>query len=127
MKAKVKILVVDDESETCELLKMYFERKGYVVTLAESGAEAFERIKEASPDVVLLDRRIPDIDGFEILRGIRGFNKDAQVVMVTGMEEDEQAAAVRDELSIFRYLQKPITMDELIRAIEEAVAFRMHG
>ena len=71
-----KILVVDDEVKICELLQRFFEKKGYTVITANSGMDAIEKVQNESPDVMLLDIRMPGMDGVEVLKCVREFNKN---------------------------------------------------
>ena len=122
MDTKIKILIADDETETCELLQMYLETKGYEVSTANSGKDAIASVKENTPNVMLLDKRIPDMDGLEILRAIRQFNKTLKIIMVTGADLDPETKSAITELCVSDYLYKPIAMSELNNALVKVLA-----
>ena len=69
-----KILIIDDDSSICETLEMYLAEEGYEVYSALTGTEGLNRFVETSPDVVILDIRLPDVDGFMILEDLREEN-----------------------------------------------------
>lgn len=122
MDAKIKVLIADDEVETCELLQMYLEAKGYEVTTANSGKDAIASVKDNPPAVLLLDKRIPDMDGLDILRAIRHFNKTLKVIMVTGADLDAETKAAITELGVSEYINKPVLPPELNKALVRILA-----
>jgi DNA-binding response OmpR family regulator len=111
-----RILVVDDEQPIVEVLSEYFEGKGYTVATAPNGEQALSTVREFRPAVVLLDVRMPGIDGVEVLRRIRAFDKSVAVIMVTG---NEDVALARQTLSIgaFEFVAKPFDFAHLDRAV----------
>ncbi len=122
MNTTIKTLIVDEETETCEFLKRYLQAKGYDVITANSGKDAITSAKENNPTVMLLDKRIPDMDGLEILRTIRLFNKTLKVIMVTGAELDPETKSAMTELNVSDYLEKPVLPSALNNAIAKALA-----
>jgi DNA-binding response OmpR family regulator len=122
MDTKIKVLIADDEVETCELLQMYLETKGYEVSTANSGKDAIASVKDNTPNVLLLDKRIPDMDGLDILRAIRQFNKTLKVIMVTGADLDAETKAAITELGVSEYLHKPVLPPELSKALVKVLA-----
>ena len=82
-----RILVVDDEAPVREVLSEYFTTQGYVVDSASNGNEALAAVKRARPDLVLLDVRMPGLDGVEVLRRIREVDGGITVIMVTANED----------------------------------------
>jgi len=87
-----KIIIIDDESEMIQLLRIDLESEGYQVISAGDGKEGLKVIHESKPDLVLLDVMMPKMDGFEVLRALKGDEKtkDIQVILLTakGMESD---------------------------------------
>lgn len=122
MDAKIKVLIADDEVEICELLQMFLEAKGYEVLTANSGKDAITSVKANTPNVLLLDKRIPDMDGLDILRAIRQFNNTLKVIMVTGADLDDEIKATMAELHVLGYLHKPILPDEVCEALAKVLA-----
>ena len=69
--AIVKIMVVDDDSNICELLRLYLEKEGYEPVIAENGVKALQLFETAQPDLVLLDVMMPELDGWQVCRELR--------------------------------------------------------
>jgi two-component system, NtrC family, response regulator HydG len=106
------VLVVDDEPPVCELLKNFLSGEGYAVRVAYTATDALKHIHETYPDIVLLDIRMPEMDGVECLRQIRKLNVPSAVVMVTAVEDDGVARECLN-LGAFEYITKPISLDRL--------------
>jgi two-component system alkaline phosphatase synthesis response regulator PhoP len=87
---KLKVLVVDDEPEFVELIKLRLECNGYDVTMAFDGNDGLKKIKKEKPDAVLLDILMPGLDGIEVLKRIRRHNKDLPVFIVTAFSNEER-------------------------------------
>ena len=111
-----KILVVDDEQAVCKELRKFLKGKGYSVLEAYSGDEAIEVYKRESPDVVLLDIRMPGKDGIETLHELKALDPDVSVIMVTAVYEEELAKQAMVE-GAFDYITKPIDPDYLDMAL----------
>jgi two-component system alkaline phosphatase synthesis response regulator PhoP len=86
--ARKKILVVDDDVKTVELVKLYLNRDGYQVLTAYNGIEALRLARESSPDLVVLDLMLPDIDGLEVCRILR-HESDVPIIMLTAKTTDQ--------------------------------------
>lgn len=118
-----KILIVDDEVKACELLRRFLETKGYEVIVSNSGEDAIEQVKNEKPNAMLLDIRMPGMDGIEVLKCVRGFDKDIVIIMVTAVEDVETGTEAlksgADEYTIkpidFNYLEENILVDLLMR------------
>lgn len=110
-----RILVVDDEAPVREVLTEYFTTQGYAVDGASNGNEALAAVKRAWPDLVLLDVRMPSLDGVEVLRRIREGEGDITVIMVTA-NEDVALAREALKLGAFDYIAKPFDFSYLDRA-----------
>jgi DNA-binding response OmpR family regulator len=107
-----KILIIDDDVLLAQAVKRKFESNGFKVELAATGAEGFEAITQAAPDLVLLDLSLPDIDGTEICREVRR-NSTLPVIMLTGRTE-ETDRVVGLELGADDYVTKPFSVSELL-------------
>ncbi len=118
-----KILVVDDEVKACELLKRFLEMKGYDVIMSNSGEDAIEKVKSEKPDALLLDIRMPGMEGTEALKRIREFDRDVGIIMVTAVKEEhigkEALKAGADEYVTkpidFNYLETSLLVDLVLR------------
>ena len=111
----MRILVVDDDLNICELLKLYLENDGYVVYTANDGKQAVDMFKNKTPDLVLLDIMLPELNGLEVLRRIRR-TSEIPVIMLTARD------AVMDKVSGLDmgaddYITKPFAIEELLARI----------
>lgn len=107
-----KILIVDDERPVREMLKKFLTKKGYEVFDAEDADSALKAVREKSPQIVLLDIRMPKTSGTEVLKQIKEVNKDVGVIMITAVS-DTAVAEKCMELGAFDYITKPISLDYL--------------
>jgi len=116
-----RVLIVDDEPDAVELLGEFLRGKGYEVLTAGSGAEALQRVKEDRPHLILLDIRMPGMDGFEVLRQVREMDREVGVIMVTA--ENEEAVGRRAlQLGAFDYIVKPVDLKYLENSVWWKVA-----
>ena len=112
----IKVLVVDDEEEICELTRSFLRRKNYCTLGANSADEAIEVVKKEKPHLVLLDVRLGDASGMDVLQKIKEIDKDIKVVMVTALS-DEESARQAESRGAEAYIVKPFTasyLDEII-------------
>lgn len=116
-----KILVVDDDTAFCVMLKTFLQKKGFDVVNAFSGAQAIEQLKDAAFDVMLTDIRLPDSDGLQLLKYIRENSLNASVILMTGYT-DIKAAVNAMKLGAFDYVGKPINPDEILHIVGLALA-----
>jgi DNA-binding NtrC family response regulator len=120
VKPPASLLLVDDDDAFRHVLARELGRLGYEVATADSGAAALERIAAGEPDVVLLDLRLPDRDGLEVLEAIRATSPGTDVIMLTGHGSiDTAIQAVR--AGAFDYVAKPCPLDELEVRIQRAL------
>jgi len=115
-----RMLIVDDEPSVRDVLRDYFVERGYIVIAAADGREALAAFARERPDVVLLDMRMPGLDGLTVLRRLREADPDVAVIMVTA---NEDLAVARETLSVgaFDYVAKPFDFDHLTRTVETAI------
>jgi len=112
----MKILVVDDEEQICELLDKFLSQEGYQVITAATGEEALEKLEEESPQLVLLDIRMPGMGGIECLRKIKEKDEKIGVIMTTAVgDTDTIKEAI--SLGVNDYILKPIDLDYLGKLI----------
>jgi DNA-binding response OmpR family regulator len=113
--AKETILVVDDEKNIVELAKLYLEKEGYRVEDAYDGAEALAKIKSLQPALVVLDLMLPEINGWEVCRRVRG-ESDVPIIMLTARTDDVDKV-VGLEMGADDYLTKPFNPRELVARV----------
>jgi DNA-binding NtrC family response regulator len=114
-----KVLLVDDEAEFLDTLVKRIKKRDVNVTGVESGEKALAFLGEQAVDVVVLDVRMPGMDGIETLRELKKRHPLVEVIMLTGHASLEVAIEGM-ELGAFDYLMKPIDIDELIKKISDA-------
>lgn len=119
MKEKIKVLMVDDEEQFRETTAKILKKRGFVTTMAADGEEAVAAIKSAPHDVVVLDIRMPGIDGHEALSQILEIRPGTRVIMLTGHGGEESAKKALEQ-GAFDYLSKPCDMDILSLKILDA-------
>ncbi|MBU2540763.1 MAG: response regulator [Candidatus Omnitrophica bacterium] len=112
----VKVLVVDDELDFCNSLEEVLSREGYRVIIATSGREALEKVKTERPQLILLDIRMPEMDGIQTLERIRQIDKQVVITMVT-IVKDTKVEQRTLKLGAVNYITKPIDLDLLKRSI----------
>ncbi|MBI2329688.1 MAG: response regulator transcription factor [Chloroflexi bacterium] len=114
--SQIQVLVVDDEPRYLKLLRFNLEQSGYRVVTAATGEDAIKAAASSNPDLVLLDLRLPDTDGYEVCQRIREFST-APVIMVTAraevMDKVRGLKAGADD-----YITKPFSSDELLARVE---------
>ena len=127
------ILVIDDDPLIGKTLSSHLSRKGFEVLLAEDGEEGLQKFAKSNPDLVLLDIRLPDKDGLEVLGLIKEKNKNASIIIMTAYD-DMKTTVEAIKLGAFEYLVKPLDYVELdltvdkafqIKSLEEKVSYMM--
>ena len=113
---KEKILVVDDDKNICDLLRMYLEKEGYTVVMAHNGIDAVNLFNLENPGLVLLDIMLPQLDGWQVCREIRKIS-EAPIIMLTAKDEvfDKVLGL---ELGADDYVTKPFDTKEIIARIK---------
>ncbi|HAR97384.1 MAG TPA: Fis family transcriptional regulator, partial [Syntrophus sp. (in: bacteria)] len=118
-----KILVIDDDRSICETLDLYLTEEGYEVKTALTGTEGLNAFVETVPDLVILDIRLPDIDGFTVLEDLREEDENVKVIMITAFHDMETTIKAMKG-GAFDYIHKPVNVDELDMAIRKALKAR---
>ena len=116
---RIKILLVDDEMEFVKTLAERIQIRGFDVRYAFDGEAALAACHDSLPDVMVLDLKMPGMDGLEVLRRIRKSHPDIPVLILTGHGSDRDEMEAR-RLGAFDYLQKPVAIDVLIEQIRQA-------
>lgn len=111
------ILIVDDDKDICETIKTVLKLEGYGgLHIATSGKEALAKLKETKYDLILLDVRMPDMNGVDVLREIRKIDKEVPVAMITAYE-DIDLAKEAFRLGAYDLIRKPFDIDYLRKAV----------
>ena len=119
VKIPTKVLIVDDEKDFVEMLSLRLNEVGEKVTVSYSGQEGLETLEKASIDVVILDIKMPGMDGIETLREIKKQYPLVEVILLTGHGSTETAVEGM-KLGAFDYLMKPADFDDLSVKLEGA-------
>jgi two-component system response regulator AtoC len=115
-----KILIIDDDSSIRESIDLYLTEEGHTVYTGINGTEGLNKFVETSPDVVILDIRLPDIDGFTVLEDLQEEEEDVKVIMITA-HHDMDTTINAMKAGAFDYIRKPLNIDELDIAIHKAL------
>src|SRR4051812_21709497 len=113
-----RVLVVDDEPDMRMALRLFLERSGHTVQEASDGETALSTLHATGADVVLLDMRMPGMDGSQTLTKIRERFKELPVIMVTGYGSPDSAKEVL-EMGASHYISKPFKNQELVEALDK--------
>lgn len=123
MKNVKKVLIVDDNVDLCELLSHIIEKEGFLPQIVHEGENALKMVKSQRPDAVLLDIKMPGLDGLEVLGRIKELDKDLPVIMITAYADIHEAVwAIR--AGAFDYLPKPFDNQAVAQAISRALTER---
>jgi len=114
-----RVLIVDDEPQILRALRINLSVRGYDVTTAATGDAALRAAADTRPDVIVLDLGLPDIDGLEVLAGLRGWNDTPVIVLSARSDSTEKVAAL--DAGADDYVTKPFAMDEFLARLRAAV------
>ena len=120
----VSVLIVEDDRNIVELLRMYLEKEGYAVTVANDGGQGLAKFRAIHPDIVLLDVMMPVMDGWAVCRAIRAESQTPVIMLTAKSETDDKVAGLRSGAD--DYITKPFEMREVLARIE-AVLRRSTG
>jgi len=121
LEASVRILIVDDDTDICRMLSLLMEREGFDSVTVNDGKSALKAVRSASPDVMLLDIKMPGMDGIEVLSRVREMAPELPVIMITAHSEIKGAVkAIR--AGAHDYLSKPFEHNEVIRVVHRALS-----
>ena len=115
-----KVLMVDDEEEFVRTLDERMQMRNLETSVALSGEEAMKKLRNTLLDVLLVDLKMPGMDGMEVLRRAREAYPGVQVVMLTGHGSEADEAEAR-RLGVFDYLRKPVNMKRAYENIESGI------
>lgn len=111
-----RILIIDDDIDTCTLLSSYLESKGYSTDVAYCGNKGLQKFKEGKFDIILCDYRLGDKEGVEILKEVKELDRRVHVIIITGYSDIKTAVRVIKE-GAFDYISKPLIPDEVLNVI----------
>ena len=114
--ATEKILVVDDDNNICELLRLYLEKEGYSVTIARTGMQAVRSFAEHQPDLMLLDIMLPELDGWQVCREVRKYSNKPIIMLTAKGETFDKVLGL--ELGADDYITKPFDSKEVLARIK---------
>ncbi|WP_400244079.1 response regulator [Niallia sp. JL1B1071] len=117
---KGKILIVDDQFGIRILLNEVFQKEGYKTFQAANGIQALEIVAKEFPDLVLLDMKIPGMDGIEILKRMKKLNQDIRVIIMTAYGELDMIQEAKD-LGALTHFAKPFDIDDLRDAVKKYI------
>ena len=122
---EVEILVVEDEADTLNLAKIILETEGYTIQTASNGQVTFKKIDQQKPDLILLDIRLPDIDGYEICRKLKGRSETETIPIVMFSASSGESAKERAfEAGADDFLGKPFAMAQLLGVVKRHLGER---
>lgn len=120
MAKKECILVVDDDKSTCKILSLIFKRKGYEIETASTGQEAIEKAQTRFFNLALLDIKLPDMEGVELLAPLKGLHPEMEIIMVTAHASLETAVYALNRGAAL-YITKPLNMEEVLSTIKKVL------
>lgn len=121
MPQKNRILVVDDEDALRTVLSSELEGEGYKVASAADGSEAIEILKKEGFDLILLDIKMPNVDGFEVLKFVKESHPDTKVIMLTGFADLKNAIESK-KLGAEDFVSKPYDLVDLLTTVERVLS-----
>jgi two-component system, response regulator, stage 0 sporulation protein F len=117
---KPTILVIDDELNILEFFERILGYEEYTVITACNGPKGIEKNEEYDPDLIILDLKMPGMQGMEVLKNIRKVDKDVIVIILTGYGDAESIREAAD-LNVYEYISKPTTLETIKGVIKEAI------
>lgn len=118
-----KILIIEDDKAIVDILKMILEQDGYQIDHAYNGPTGIQKFKESKPDVVLLDIKMPRMDGIEVLQEIKNINEKPIVIMISGHGTIETAVQTT-KLGAYDFISKPFDVDRLKLTIQNGLNYK---
>ena len=119
---KLSILLIDDDEDIRRTLRQFLEGRGHRVFPAEGGVEGLEILRREGVDIVMTDLKMPEMDGFEVLRKVRGIAPDVETIIITGFGDMDGAVQALRE-GAFDFFTKPINMKGLSATLERTARF----
>ena len=121
--AQRTILVADDDASIRSLLKQLLSDEGYNVVEATTGSEVVEKVKDVNPDLVIMDVRMPELDGIEALSKLKVSSPKTSVLIMTAFGSSNNAIRAM-ELGAFDYITKPFELDKISHTVKRVIEYR---
>lgn len=120
---KARLMIVEDDLDISNMLKIYFSSQGYEVETALRGNEALEKTRQSMPHLIVLDIMLPDINGYEVCRQLRTTTRTSHIPVIFLTQKDERSDRLQGlELGADDYITKPFDIDELRLRVQNAIA-----
>jgi len=121
--SKARLLVVEDDSDISNMLKIFFNSQGYDVDVAPRGEDALDKTRQVMPHLIVLDIMLPDIDGYEVCRRLRTTTRTSHIPVIFLTQKDERSDKLKGlELGADDYITKPFDIEELKLRVQNALA-----
>lgn len=121
-----KLLIIDDEIEFASTLCQRLRLRGFDIKDIHSGTEGLAKLKEIKPGIVILDLKMPDMNGLDVLEGIKLYDSTIEVIMLTGHGSSASGIEAMEK-GAFNYITKPVELTDLLEKISSAVKKRSRG
>jgi len=121
-----KILVVDDERDICRMISNILKEEGYKVDKAYDGEQAIRKIKARGYNLMLLDYKLPDIDGINVLKEIRRIEPSLNIIMISAYGSPSIKSTAK-KLGAYRFLDKPFDLNRLIKIVKDALTEKVRA
>ncbi|MEN6409837.1 MAG: response regulator [Anaerolineaceae bacterium] len=120
---KARLLIVEDDYDISNMLRIYFSGQGYDVDVAPRGGDALEKTRQVMPHLIVLDIMLPDIDGYEVCRQLRTNTRTSHIPVIFLTQKDERSDKLQGlELGADDYITKPFDIEELKLRVQNAIA-----
>jgi len=120
--AEGRLMIVEDDVDISNMLRIYFQSQDYDVTVAERGEDALEMIRQQLPHIIILDIMLPDMDGYDVCRHLRGNLRTSHIPIIFLTQKDERADKIQGlELGADDYITKPFDLEELKLRVKNAM------
>ncbi|MFP4082827.1 MAG: sigma-54-dependent transcriptional regulator [Candidatus Aminicenantes bacterium] len=126
MRNKPQILVIDDEKDIGQFFKKVLSQEGYTVLTALDGISGLQAVEEKKPDIVLLDLKMPKMDGIEVLRRIKKIDKNTVVIIITGYGTMDSARMAM-KFGAFDYITKPIELEHVKAVVQDGLKLALRA
>ncbi|WP_299025313.1 response regulator [uncultured Thermanaerothrix sp.] len=121
--SKARLLIVEDDVDIANMLRLFFKSQGYEVEVAMRGSEALEKTRQGLPHLLVLDIMLPDIDGYEVCRALRTNTRTSHIPILFLTQKDERSDKLKGlELGADDYITKPFDIEELKLRVQNALA-----